>query len=588
MKSEKIRQKFLTFFKERGHTIVPSSSLVPDDPSVLLTSAGMQQFKSYYFELNPETTKHVNLDKPIGKSAVSIQKCFRMSDIEIVGDKSHLTFFEMLGNFSFGDYFKEKAINYAKDFIEKELGLKIDYVTIFNPKKVPVGDWRKKIPLDEKSRKIWEKIGMPKNKIKYEGISNFWGPTGNEGPCGPTTEIYIKGTEVWNLVFNEFYLDKNKKLKKLKNPGVDTGLGFERIAMFSQKVSSVFETDLFKPLIKILPPSLSKRTKRIISDHARGISFLISDGIRSSNKEAGYVLKRLIRRLIILIRISKIKIDPAHIFAEVFENYGGIYPELNRGMVLETFNKEKENFQKTMERGLKEFERLILQNKKNLRGKDAFFLYQSFGFPEELMKELCLNKNMEFAEKNFREEMYNHQKISRAGAEKKFGGHGLILDTGELKASTEQEKEKVLRLHTATHLLQQALREILGNEIKQMGSDINPNRIRFDFTFGRKMSEEEKKNVEFLVNQKIKKDLPVNFVELPRKEAEKTEALSFFKGRYPEIVKVYYIGNSLENAWSKEFCGGPHVRRTSEIGKFKIIKEESAAAGIKRIRATLE
>ncbi len=580
MTGSDIRKKFLDYFKENGHTVVRSSSLVPDDPSVLLTTAGMQQFKRYY-------TGELDAMKDFGaKSTASVQKSFRTSDIDEVGDESHLTFFEMLGNFSFGGYFKEEAIKYGYEFITKVMGLPIDYVSVFDPEQVREGDWRKGVPRDDESRAIWEKIGV--KDIRAEGVDVFWGPTGSEGPCGPTTEIYVKSAEgksleVWNIVFNEFYRDPAMKLTKLKTPGVDTGMGLERLAMVSQRTPTIFETDLFAPLMKLLPGNLSERTRRILADHVRGIAFLLSDGVRPSNKEAGYVLRRLMRRLVTHLHLAGNPVDPAHLFAEVNEHYEKFYPELNAEIILEEWNAERARFEKTLSVGLRELSKID-----SLDAKGAFMLFESCGLPYEVLKELGGTKASKLAREEFDKEFEKHQEISRAGAVKKFGGHGLILDTGELKAGSEEELKKVTRLHTATHLLQRALREVLGSEVSQRGSDITPERTRFDFSFPRKVEKEELRQVEELVNEKIKEDLPVQFKEMPKEEAEKTGALYFFKEKYPDRVKVYFVGRSLENAWSKEFCGGPHVTHTGEIGRVKIAKEEAVGAGVRRIRATLE
>lgn len=573
MEAGKLREIFLEFFKKRGHTAAPSSSLIPDDPSVLLTTAGMQQFKRYF------TGELDSLKDFKSKNTVSIQKSFRTSDIDEVGDESHLTFFEMLGNFSFGGYFKEKAIEYGYEFITKELKLTVDQVSIFG------GD--KEVPKDEESEKIWKTLGI-KNIIAAGREDNFWGPTGQEGPCGPTTEIYVKNAagqsiEIWNIVFNEYYCDVAKKLTKLKVPGVDTGMGLERLAMVVQKKPTIFETDLFAPIGGLLPAEMPIRTKRILADHVRGIAFLLSDGVRPSNKEAGYILRRLMRRVMVHLHLAENPVKPEHLFEEVFENYERFYPELNREVVLEEFNAEKERFQTTLQKGLKELNRLP-----TVDAQTAFRLYESYGLPYEILKEIGGERAKSLRREEFDREFEKHQEISRVGAVKKFGGHGLILDTGELKAGSEEELKKVTRLHTATHLLNQALRDVLGKEVEQRGSDITVERTRFDFTFSRKMTAEEIKKVEEIVNEKIKEDLPVNFEEMPKAEAEKTGALHFFKGKYPDRVKVYYVGQSLETAWSKEFCGGPHVSHTGEIGKFKIIKEEASSAGIRRIRATVE
>ncbi len=583
MRSEEIRKKFLEFFEKRGHKVVPSSSLIPDDPSVLLTTAGMQQFKRYFTgELNPKND--------FGSlNTASVQESFRTSDIDEVGDASHLTFFEMLGNFSFGGYFKEKAIVYGYEFITKGMELKIDKVTIFDPKKVPAGDWRKGVPLDKESESFWQNHPV---QVERSGIDNFWGPTGGEGPCGSTTEIYVKNVagesvEIWNIVFNEFYCDKNKKLTPLKTPGVDTGMGLERLAMVSQKVPTIFETDLFKALFDIVEANIIPiREKRIIVDHIRGSVFLLADGVRPSNKEAGYILRRLIRRVLVYSNQFEISNDTLEIMINlIIKQYGDFYKEceVQKEEILKEFKEEKERFSKTLTRGVSELKKIDAINAKN-----AFGLYETFGVPYEIIKEFGGEKAKKLNREDFDKEFMKHQEISRAGVEKKFGGHGLLLDTGELKAGSEEELKKVTRLHTATHLLNQALREVLGDEVTQRGSDITTERTRFDFTFTRKMTPEEIKKVEAIVNVKIKEDLPVGFKEMSKTEAEKTGALHFFKAKYPERVKVYYVGYSLDKAWSKEFCGGPHVTRTGEIGKFKIVKEEASSAGIRRIRAVVD
>ena len=570
MKAEELRQKFIEFFRARGHAVVLSSSLIPDDPSVLLTTAGMQQFKKYF-------TGELDAEKDFNsKNTISIQKCFRTSSIDEVGDNTHGTFFEMLGNFSFGGYFKEEAIKYAHEFITSKdwMGLEIDFVSVFK------GD--DNVPADEESEKIWESLGVEKIK-KFDRDDNFWGPTGNEGPCGPSTEIYVKNAvgnsvEVWNLVFNEYY-SKSGVLEPLMIKGVDTGMGIERLAMVTQKVSNIFETDLFTPLTSVLPHELPERVKRILADHARAVSFLTSDGVRPSNKEAGYILRRLMRRMIVH------GADFENLFNKVGEIYSPAYSELNLNVVLEEFKKENDKFQKTLKSGLKELGKL-----ESIDAAAAFKLYETYGLPFEILKdtEISGDKAKNLSREEFDKEFARHQEKSRAGAEKKFGGHGLLLDTGELKAVDERELKIVTRLHTATHLMQAALRQVFGPEVKQNGSDITAERTRFDFFFSRKVTPEELKKVEDLVNQKIAEDLPVGFVEMPIEEAKKTGALYFFKARYGQKVKVYFMGKDLESAWSREFCGGPHVSHTAEVGKFKILKEESTAAGIRRIRATVE
>ncbi len=610
MSSSEIRQKFLEFFKKRGHAVVPSSSLIPTDPSVLLTTAGMQQFKPYF------VGKADSLKDFGSKNTVSIQKCFRTSDIDEVGDESHLTFFEMLGNFSFGGYFKEEAIKYAFDFITSKdwMNLEIDYVTVFG------GSKEENLEPEEESEKIWADLGV-KDIRKAGKNDNFWGPTGSEGPCGPTTEIYVKNAngqsvEVWNIVFNQYYYDPNKnpKYALMKSFGVDTGMGLERLTMVVQNKKNIFETDLFtKPfgVMLITPSGTRVETPRIIADHIRGLVFLVADGVRPSNKDTGYILRRLIRRVVIQLGVGKYGLPKNQVVSSalkrieaVVEFYGDFYQELktNYKNIIDVFTEESEKFNKTLENGLREFYNRYPQLKaqtpsldrkyqvhipQKISGQDAFDLHQSYGFTIDILRDLARDGMHVIDEKSFDELFKKHQEISRAGMEKKFGGHGLILNTGELKAGNEEEMNKVLRLHTATHLLQQALREVLGPEVKQAGSDITPERTRFDFSFPRKLTPEEIKKVEDLVNVKIKEDLPVNFKEMSKNEAEKTGALYFFKEKYPDKVKVYYVGKSLESAWSKEFCGGPHVKRTGEIGHFKISKEEAVGAGTRRIRGVV-
>ena len=566
MTSSELRGKFLKFFESKGHKIVPSFSLSPSDQSVLFTTAGMQQFKDYF----------LGEKSPYGKRVASCQKCFRTSDIEEVGDTTHLTFLEMLGNFSFGDYFKKEAINWAYQFLFKELKLPLKE-TIFT---VFAGD--KNLPEDKESIEIWKKLGIPENKIKKCGkADNFWGPTGEEGPCGPTTEIHFNGTEVWNLVFNEYFQDKTGKLIPLKQKGVDTGMGLERLVMVCQGKSSVYETDLFEPIIKEMeknrtkPYSLNPKPYRVIADHIKGAVFLISEGIFPSNVGEGYVLRRILRRA---IRFGKFLDLPQGFLIplaqKVVEIYQDIYPEVksNETDILTVIQNEGEKFEKTLELGLKEFKSQIAKCKlKAIPGKIVFDLYQSYGFPLELTKELAREEGFKIDEEGFKEEFKKHQEISRAGVEKKFGGVGK-------EATYESAK-----LHTATHLLHSALRKILGSHVKQMGSDITLQRLRFDFSHPQKMTIEEIKKVEDLVNQKIKEDLEVKKEEMRHEEAIKSGALAFFKEKYPEKVTVYSIGD-----FSKEICAGPHVNRTLELGKFKIIKEESSGAGVRRIRAILE
>ncbi len=545
MDSSALRKKFLDFFAEREHTIAPSSSLLPADPSVLFTTAGMQQFKEYF----------LGKESPYGNKVASCQKCFRTSDIEAVGDEAHLTFLEMLGNFSFGSYFKTEAIRFAYEFLFERLGLSLEdaIFTVFE------GD--KEVPADEESVLIWKKLGIPEEKIKKCGKEdNFWGPTGEEGPCGPTTEIHIRGVEIWNLVFNEYYQDKNKKLTPLKQKGVDTGMGLERLAMVMQRKDTVFETDLFLPIINEISGD-NEKAKRIIADHIKASAFLISEGILPSNVERGYVLRRILRRAIRYAKLLGLAEQSLTSLAQkAIEIYRETYPELRSQQVdiLTVIQKEQEKFEKTLERGLKE-----IKKTPRLTGEIAFHIYETYGFPLELTEEI---RKVEDREAFFAAQK-KHQEISRAGAQRKFGGGGEFSP----------------RLHTATHLLHAALRKVLGENVKQMGSDINPQRLRFDFSHSRKLTEEELKKIEDLVNQKIKENLAVKRQEMTYEEALRSGALAFFKEKYPEKVSVYSIGD-----FSKEICGGPHVKNTGELGHFKIIKEESSGAGIRRIRAILE
>lgn len=545
MESQEIRKRFLTFFEKKGHKVVPSSSLVTDDPSVLFTTAGMQQFKPYYIGKKDPREDFGTL------STASAQKSVRTSDIEEVGDESHLTFFEMLGNFSFGGYFKEEAIKYAHEFVTKEMKLKIDYVSVFG------GEGE--VPADLESEQIWKSIDKNIEVKKFGRADNFWGPTGEEGPCGPTTEVYVDGVEIWNIVFNEFYQHPDKHLEPLPVKGIDTGMGLERLTMVVQKKDNLFETDFFVPLL-----SNSDRSGRIIADHVRSAVFMISDGVEPSNTERGYVLRRLLRRAHIHAR--KTNTDLLEIADKVMNHptYKHIYkfdPETSKKI-----STEIKKFEKTLDEGLKKFE----------KGLDPFILFTTYGFPYELTKELAEEKGIEIDESEFQGKFEKHREVSKAGMEQKF--------KGGLAGHSEQE----IKYHTATHLLHQALRDVLGTSVQQKGSNITTERLRFDFAFNRKLTDEEKKKVEKIVNEKIKECLPVNKIVLPKEEAEQTGALHFFGDKYGDEVSIYYIGHDFEHAYSKEYCGGPHTSNTLELGKFKIDKEEAVSAGVRRIKATLQ
>jgi len=596
---QSVRKEFLNFFEKRGHKIVPSSSLIPTDPSVLFTSAGMQQFKSHF----------LGEKSPYGKRVASCQKCLRTSDIESVGDDTHLTFFEMLGNFSFGDYFKKETIRYALEFLTKECGLPEEklWFTYFK------GD--NKIPEDVESLKALIESGIHRGKIIGCGRKdNFWGPTGVSGPCGPTVEIHYqlfdkpcsrkekcipsckcgRFVEIWNLVFNEYYQDENKNLKPLRQKGVDTGMGLERLIAVVNNKENIFETELFLPIIEVInlqskeDYTQHKPAFRIIADHIKASVFLISEGIVPGKTEREYVLRRLLRRCIRYAKMIEADSNLLISVAEkVIEIYSSVYPELSRSKdkIFTVIQNEEEKFLKTIDRGLKEFEKIVQREKKIIRGEKAFYLYETFGFPLELIEEIAREKGLEVDKEGFFLAQKKHQEISRTGSSRKFGGVGIDL------IDDQKEKEKVVRLHTATHLLHQALRSVLGKEVKQMGSDINPERLRFDFSFPRKLTAEEIEKVEKIVNEQIKKGLVVIRKEMSLEKALNIGALAFFRERYPERVSVYIIGekdDSVGKAFSKEVCAGPHVNNTSELGIFRIIKEESCGAGVRRIKAVLE
>jgi len=612
MTSAQIRQKFLDFFKKRGHQIVPSSSLIPDDPSVLLTTAGMQQFVPYL-------TGQV---KPPYQRACSVQKCFRINDIDAVGDESHHTFFEMLGNWSFGDYFKEGAIDYALEFLTKECGLPQEklWITIFKGEKG--------ISRDKEAFGLWIKKGIPKVKIFEFGLEdNFWGPVGPTGPCGPCSELHYELTEkpcslgdkcspncscgrfveIWNLVFMEYFKDEKGNYQPLPQKNIDTGIGLERLAAILQNKKSDYQTDLFLPLMEEISsviakgealkqsrgepggiaaslPSVAPRNdilfkSRIMADHLRGVCFLVADGVLPSNIEQGYVLRRILRRIIgqgQLWNLEKNFLIP--LAQKVIKLYQSPYPELKNKQtdILTVIQNEEEKFSRTIEKGIKQFEKIA---KEKINGQKAFDLFSTYGLPLEMIKDLAARKGLAVDEKGFEEQRKKHQELSRAGAEKKFGGHGL----GEARVFSKEDEEKVKKLHTATHLLHQALQDVLAEEIQQMGSDINPERLRFDFSYSQKLTPEQVKQVEDIVNQKIKENLPIKCQEMTKDQAIKSGAKAFFKTKYGQQVKVYSVGD-----YSKEICAGPHVKQTGQLGHFKIKKEQSSSAGIRRIRAVLE
>lgn len=601
MTSKELRQKFIDFFVKNGHKQVPSSSLLPGDTSVLFTTAGMQQFVDYLAGYKDP------LDKFGSRHLCSVQKCFRTNDIEEIGDDTHHTFFEMLGNWSIGtdengQYFKEGAIKYALEFLQS-LGFEKDkmWATIYQGDSV--------IAKDDEARDIWIKNGIPEERILPCGSDNFWGPTALTGPCGPCSEIhYDRGAEfgcssadckpncpnckrfveIWNLVFMQYFKNEKGEFEKLPQTNVDTGSGLERVLTILNGTPSAFESDLFLPLIEELEKISEKKYSeaqfayRVIVDHLRGACFLVADGFKPDKIGQGYVLRRLIRRAIRQARI----IGAQEIFVpllaqKIVAQYGEIYPELTHAQsgIIKILTEEQEKFGKALENGLKILDKKYPKTEKggSISGIDAFDLYQSYGFPFELIVEEAKSRGLAVDKLGFEEELKKHQEISRAGAAKLFGGHGAN------EVQDEQFKEKITRLHTATHLLQAALRQVLGEGVKQMGSNIDATRLRFDFSFERKMSPEEIKQVQDIVNEQIQKNLIVTKEEMDYMKAMESGALAFFKEKYPDKVNVYSIGD-----FSKELCGGPHVDCTGKLGKFKIIKEESVAAGVRRIKATLE
>ncbi len=571
--------EFRRFFEEQNHTWVKSAPLVPEgDSSVLFTTAGMQQFKPYY-------SGHPS---PYGNRVISVQKCFRADDLDEVGDTTHLTFFEMLGNFSFQyphgeeSYFKEQAIRMGYEFVAERLGLSIEYVTIFE------GD--EHTPRDTESERLWQALAEEKRiTLPIYGENrdeNFWGPTGSEGPCGPTSEIYVDGVEIWNLVFNQYYQYRDGTLEHQEQQGVDTGGGYERILAVVEQVDSVFDTSVFATVMEQIEntfPEMSLEYRRVIADHLRSSLFLSADGVVPSNKEQGYILRRLIRKVLSLAGMEKAHLDDLSAIGETLVGlYEDRYPELRDGWSVYTTHLENEfqTFSKALKEGLKQARKMLKTREDNrLTGEEAFQLSATHGLSPELMR----FNGIEFDEEAFEQERERHREISRAGAEQKFGGHGLALDTGELKAEDEEEVKIVTRLHSATHLLNQALRDVLEDEVKQKGSDINVKRTRFDFSFPRKLTEEEKQQVEDRVNMFIQSAHDLHVYELPLEEAKQSGAIYLEHESYPDPVKIHQFGYI-----SKEFCGGPHVRNTSEIGTFKIKKEEAVAQGVRRIRGVVE
>ena len=583
MKAIEIRNKYINYFKRNGHKVIPSAPLIPEnDPSVLFNTAGMQPLVPYLLgEKHPEGTR-----------LTDYQKCVRTNDIEEVGDNRHLTYFEMLGNWSLGDYFKEESIKMSYEFLTKELEIPVEKlsVTCF------AGD--EDCDRDETTAECWKKVGIPEERIYYFGKEDNWWIAGNEGPCGPDTEMFYdtgkpkcsekcnpscgcgKYVEIWNNVFMEFYKGKDGKYTKLVQKNVDTGLGLERMTMLLQGKKTPFETELFAPIMDKLE-ELQKvdniSSRRIVAEHLRSSMMIISDGGRPSNIDRGYVLRRLIRRMIRHINKLQISLQELSNLIELnIQTLKEMYPELeaNKETIKSVILEEKDKFIKTLEHGEREFtkemNKIKEDGKSKVDGKIVFKLYDTYGFPPEVTEDLARENGLEINKEEFEKLYKEHQELSRQGAEQKFKG-GLA-----------DQNEQTIAYHTATHLLHKALKIVLGDNVKQSGSNITEERLRFDFTHPQKMTPEEIKQVEDLVNEQIKKDLKVVCEEMTYDEAKASGAIGLFTNKYGEKVKVYTIGE-----FSKEICGGPHVEHTGNMGTFKIKKEESSSSGIRRIKAVL-
>ena len=583
MKAIEIRNKYLKFFKEHGHAIIPSAPVIPEnDPSVLFTTAGMQPLVPYLLgEKHPEGTR-----------LTDYQKCVRTNDIDEVGDNRHLTYFEMLGNWSLGDYFKEESIAMSYEFLTKELGIPNEKlsVTCF------AGD--EDCARDTVAYECWKKAGIPDERIYFFGKDDNWWIAGEEGPCGPDTEMFYdtgkpkcspecnpacdcgKYVEIWNNVFMEFYKDKNG-YRKLEQKNVDTGLGLERMTMLLQGKKTPYEIEIFAPVMKKLE-ELQKvdsiESRRIITEHLRSSMMIINDGGRPSNVDRGYILRRLLRRM--TRHMNKLEIDlnkMPEIIDVSIASLKELYPELekNKEIIKQVIIAEKDKFTKTLQKGEKEFEKVSTRVKENgkkvIDAQTVFNLYETYGFPPEMTEELAKEEGLEVDMKNYQKLFEEHQAKSRMGSEAKFKGG--LASTGEME----------VKYHTATHLLNAALKKVLGDHVHQKGSNITAERLRFDFSHGAKMTDEEKKKVEDLVNEYIKQDIKVERLEMKKDEAIALGAEAMFLEKYGDEVTVYKIGDI-----SLELCGGPHVSRTGELGTFKIKKEEASSSGVRRIKAILE
>ncbi len=584
MKAIEIRNKYLNFFKNHGHVVIPSAPLIPEnDPSVLFTTAGMQPLVPYL----------LGEQHPAGTRLTDYQKCVRTNDIDEVGDNRHLTYFEMLGNWSLGDYFKEESIQMSYDFLTKELGIPVEKlsVTCF------AGD--EDCARDEVTASCWKKAGIPEERIYYFGKDDNWWIAGETGPCGPDTEMFYdtgkpkcspecnpscgcgKYVEIWNNVFMEFYKDENGNYSKLKQHNVDTGLGLERMTMLLEGKETPFETELFAPIMDKLV-ELQKvdniASRRIVAEHLRSSMMIICDGGRPSNVDRGYILRRLIRRMVRHMNKLQISLDELSTLIDInVENLKEMYPalEANKETIKNVILEEKDKFVKTLEKGEKEFAKEVGQVKEQgeniVPGKVVFRLYDTYGFPPEVTEELATENGMKIDKEGFDKLFKEHQEKSRAGSEQKFKGG--LASTGEMET----------KYHTATHLLNAALKQVLGSHVHQRGSNITAERMRFDFSHPAKMTDEEKQKTEDLVNEWITEAIPVEHLEMKKDDAIKMGAEAMFIEKYGDIVSVYKIGDV-----SIELCGGPHVSNTSELGHFKIKKEESSSSGIRRIKAILD
>ncbi len=583
MKAIEIRNKYLKFFEEHGHKIIPSSPLIPEnDPSVLFTTAGMQPLVPYLLG-----KKH-----PEGTRLTDYQKCLRTNDIDEVGDNRHLTYFEMLGNWSLGDYFKEESIAMSYEFLTKELEIPAEKISVT----CFAGD--EDCPRDTVTAECWKKAGIPEERIYYFGKDDNWWIAGETGPCGPDTEMFYdtgkpkcsekcnpscgcgKYVEIWNNVFMEYFKDKDGHYTKLKQHNVDTGLGLERMAMLLQGKQTPFEIEIFSPIMEKLE-ELSEvddiASRRIVAEHLRASMMIILDGGIPSNVDRGYILRRLIRRMVRHLRKLQIDLNKLSELIDLnIDILKEMYPELekNKDRIKNVILEEKDKFGKTLERGEREFNKIItkLQNEKQdtISGQDLFTLYETYGFPPEVTKDLATEKGYKIDAEKFNELFKEHQEKSRMGSEHKF--------KGGLAGNSEIET----KYHTATHLLNAALKLIVNKDIHQKGSNITEERMRFDFNCDHKLTDEEKQKVEEQVNKWIQEGLDVKCEEMSKEDAIKSGAECMFIEKYPDIVTVYSIGNI-----SKELCGGPHVKNTSELGIFKIKKEEASSAGVRRIKAIL-